>query len=131
MARPRIIGSLIADRHAAEQRVGDADADEPRAERRHEGGDLQLDVDDAVEEADAGADAAARSRTPNRPRSLSLAPFSTSMRQDHRAERQHALDREVDRAHQDDEGGAEAEHQRDHRGLADADEIAEGQEIRD
>ena len=51
-------------------------------------------------------------------------------RQDHGAERQHAFDREVDRAHQDDEGGAEAEHQRDHRRLADAHEIAEAQEVR-
>ena len=56
MARPRIIGSLMRTASAAEQRVGDADADEPDAERRHEGRDLEPDMDDAVDEADAGAD---------------------------------------------------------------------------
>ena len=51
-------------------------------------------------------------------------------RQDHGGKRQHAFNREVDRAHQDDECGTEAEHQRDHRRLADAHEIAEAQEVR-
>ena len=48
----------------------------------------------------------------------------------HGAQRHHAFDRKVDRAHEDDEGRPEPEAERDHRGLGDAHEIAEGQEAR-
>ena len=56
-------------------------------------------------------------------------PVEHGHRQDDGAEREHALDREIDRTHQDDEGLAEAEHERDRRVLAHPHEIAEAEEI--
>ena len=61
---------------------------------------------------------------------VAVRPVQHQHRQDHRRRGQHALDREVDRAHQDDEGRPDPEHQRDHRRLADPDGVAEGEEVR-
>ena len=43
--------------------------------------------------------------------------------------RDDAFDREIDAAHQDDESGAHAEHERDRGGIEQAHEIAESEEI--
>ena len=64
-------------------------------------------MDHAVREPDQGADGETRS-TPTTPRSLSFIPLSTSST-DHGGQGEHALDREIDRSHQDDEGLAEPE----------------------
>ena len=86
-------------------------------------------MDHPVDEAEQGADAKDDGDGENA-EVVAVGAVQHEHREDDGAEREDALDREVDRAHEDDEGRAEAEHQRDHRRLAHAHEIAEGEEVR-
>ena len=115
-------------RDAAQDRVGHAHADEPHAERGHEGGDPQPDVDQAVDAAGHGPDQEHEQHAQDA-EIVAVVAVQHEQAQDHGPQRQDAFDREVDRAHQDDEGGAQAQHQRDHGGLGDADEVVEAQEV--
>ena len=56
---------------------------------------------------------------------IGVRPVENQHRQHDRAQGEHPFHRKVDRAHQDDEGGANAQDKRDHRRLADPHEIAE------
>ena len=47
----------------------------------------------------------------------------------HRRQGDDAFDREIDAAHQDDESGSHAQHERDSGGIEQADEIAKSEEI--
>ena len=67
--------------------------------------------------------------TASMPRSLPFAPFRTSIDRMTAPRVSTPFDGQVDRPHQDDECRPEAEHERDHRRLADAHEIAEAEKV--
>ena len=69
--------------------------------------------------------------TATMPRSLSFIPLSTVIDRITAAKREHTLDRKIDRSHQDDEGLANAEDERDRRVLAHPHKIPKAQEIVD
>ena len=114
--------------HAAQQRVGDADADEPGAERRHERGHLEADMDDAIDKADGGAHGQHQKHREHT-EVVVVHAVEHGHRQDHGGEGEDSLDRQIDRSHQDDEGFADAENKRDRRVLAHPHEVSEGEKV--
>ena len=75
-------------------------------ERRHEGGHLEADVNNAVHQPDERADGEHQKHREDA-EIVVVHAVEHGHRQDHGRQGEHPLDREVDRSHQDDEGLAE------------------------
>jgi hypothetical protein len=115
-------------RRAAERHRADAKPHEPQAQRRHEGGDAQDDMHEAVQEAKPGARCNRQHRSPPA-EVVVVAVVGAEQRHDHRADREHAFDGQIDAAHQNNEGRSHRQDQGDGGGIRQApDEIAKAEE---
>ena len=86
-------------------------------------------MNDAIDQPNQRADGDDEQQT-ERPEVIGIGAIEHQQTCRHGAQRDHAFDRKVDRAHEDDEGRPESEAERDHRRLGDAHKIAKGQETR-